>query len=296
VLFSEIPFACALLLAGLLAAVAERRGSVALAALAGLAAAAAALVNTLFLLFPPLLVLLLLLRGRGRVACAYGLAFALLAGAWSLRNATLPEGASSADRIGTNLVQGSWPLYHAAWNNREREPMAALYMQRIDADTARMSAEPRAATADLVARLRSEPREYLRWYLLEKPWLLLDWDIRIGAGDIYVTRTLRSPFERVAALRALHGVARAINPLLFALALAGTAWTLWRAAWGGWRDPAAFAPLQLALLCGYLVALHVVLQSEPRYGIAYRPLEFLLALTALSLSGQWWRTRRSRMP
>jgi 4-amino-4-deoxy-L-arabinose transferase-like glycosyltransferase len=294
VLFSEIPFGFALLLASLLIALGERRGSVALAALAGLAAGAAALVNSLFLLFPPLLVLLLVLRGRGRVACAYGLAFALLAGAWSLRNATLPEGASSADRVGTNLVQGSWPLYHAAWNNREREPMAAEYMKRIDADTVRMSVVPYAATADLLARLRSEPGEYLRWYLLEKPWLLLDWDIRIGAGDIYVTRTLHSPFERVPALRGLHDGARAINPLLFALALAGVAWTLWRAAKGRWRDPAGFAPMQLALLCGYLVAVHVVLQSEPRYGIAYRPLEFLLALEALSLSALWLRARRSR--
>jgi hypothetical protein len=292
-LLSETPFAFGLLLACLLAASADRRDSVFLAASAGLVAGAAALVNPVFLPFPLLLSALLAWRGRRRVALAYAMAFLLLAGAWSWRNSNLPAAASSAQRAQTNLVQGSWPLFHAAWNNRDSEPLAAEYMRQIDGEIALMNADPRAGLAEMSARMRSEPAEYLRWYLLEKPWLLWAWDIRVGWGDVYFVETKRSPYDRLALWQGMHALARALNPWVFVFAAGAALALLVRATRVRFREPANFAGLQVALLACFVTTVHVLLQSEPRYGVAYRPLELLMAVSAIAGLVRSWTRRRA---
>jgi 4-amino-4-deoxy-L-arabinose transferase-like glycosyltransferase len=281
VTMSETPFAMTLLATSLALAQAGRRASIGLASMAGVFAGLAVLVNPVFELFPFVLAVLLLLRGKGRIALAYLLAFALVAGAWSLRNTRMPPGHDAAERVRTNLVQGSWPLFHAAWNNRDTEPMAARYMQAIDAEITRMRAAPRAALHDMGARFASEPGAYACWYLLEKPYLLWDWSIRIGPGDIYMFRTERSPFERVPVLHGLKVLARVVNPFLFALALLAACVALFRGLrLRGRVEDGDAVLLQMGLLFFYLTAVHVVLQAEPRYSIPYRPFEMLLAVTA----------------
>ena len=279
---SEVPFALALVLALLALARAEASDSARLALLAGLLAGAAALVNPVFLLFPPVAAGVLFLRRGRRLAGGYLLAYLLLVGGWALRNASLPPGASAASRASENLVIGSWPEYHAAWNNRATEPLAAEYLRQADAEIGRMKADPAAGLADMLARMRSEPGAYLRWYLLEKPFLLWDWSVRIGVGDIYVAQTYRSPFERVPLLHALKRAAKSCTPLIFVLAAVGALLAVLRAARGSGRGRTDFAWLQVALVSIYLTAVHVVLQAEPRYSVAYRPLEMLLALSALA--------------
>jgi hypothetical protein len=46
-----------------------------------------------------------------------------------------------------------------------------------------------------------------------------------------------------------------------------------------------------ALLFLYVTAVHVVLQAEPRYAISYRPVEMLLAVSALAWAIAWLRSR-----
>lgn len=293
VTMSETPFALGLVATALLVALAERRASLPLSLLAGLAAGLTALVNPVFVLFPFAAAALLLLRRQSRVALGYLLAFALVAGGWTLRNAGVPPGRGSAERVQANLVQGSWPLFHAAWNNRRAEPMAAAYMREVDVEIARMQASPAVGLRDMAARLASEPGAYLRWYLLEKPYLLWGWSILIGPGDIYMFPTSRSLFERVPLLHGMKSLARAANPLLFALALFAAVRGCWRiVSRRGRLDAAEGTQAALGLLFFYLTAVHVVLQSEPRYGIAYRPIEFLLAAAALAMLVAWRSSRR----
>jgi hypothetical protein len=95
--------------------------------------------------------------------------------------------------------------------------------------------------------------------------------------------TSRSLFERVPLLHGWKLFARAVNPLLFFLALTAAAVSAWRIARRRARTDVSEAALGgLGLLFFYVTAVHTVLQAEPRYGIAYRPIEFLLAATALS--------------
>ena len=292
-LLSETLLASLLLLMMWLGSLAQQRRDWRLALAAGAVAGCAALVNPLVLLFPPVLALLLLVRGERRVALACLGAFALVAGAWSLRNAGLPSEASAADRARTNLVQGSWPLFHAANNDRFDNEIAAAYYANIEREVQLLNSNPEAGYAQIGARLREEPGAYAYWYLLAKPWLLWDWSVRVGWGDVYFLQTTRSPFERVPVFRALHAVAKALNPLVFALALAAALWSLATLLRPRQASPEALARLQVALLCCYVTAVHTVLQAEPRYAVAYRPLELLLAVSAIALAAQAWTRRRA---
>ena len=283
-LLSETLFGLMLLLAAMAAERAFARASLSWALLAGLAAGLAYLVNPILMLFPPALALLLAWRGQGKLAAVYLLGFALLWGAWALRNASIAPAPGASQRVAVNFVQGSWPEYHSAYNDRTRSPIAREYNDHIADEGRLFQADPRAGWAAVRERLEGEPGRYLRWYFLQKPWLLWDWNVRIGWGDVYYLETHRSPYERSAVFKAMHAFAKALNPLLFAFALLGglvAAGQLLRK-----RDSPAGEgafPLQYsALLLAYLTAVHVVLQAEPRYSVPYRPFEILLALAAMA--------------
>jgi hypothetical protein len=302
-LLSETVFGFAVLAVSILTARGQARDSAPLAGVAGFAAGLTNLINPLFGLFPPAIAAVLAWRGQRRVALTYLLGFVLVAGAWSWRNHGLDHAARSSDRVVTNLVQGSWPLFLYAMQDRSRNDIAKAYFEHVEAEIADVRAHPRAGLKAMAARFRTDPATYAQWYLLEKPWLLCDWSVRAGWGDVYFHETQRSPYERVAAMRWMHALCKALNPVVFALAvLAGLA-ACWRVARGGRRgaigeDPAArareFALLHAVLFCGYVTAVHVVLQGEPRYAVAYRPIELLLAVAALAAGMQWLRQRAGR--
>lgn len=279
-LLSETVFGFVLLLllwlVGRAAASARRRDGV----LAGLAGGAATLVNPIALGLPILAAAVLAWRGRRTAAAMLLVAHFAVVGAWSVRNALHPGMPGARDRAAVNFVEGSWPLYHAAWNNQQTEPMAREVMQRITAEERLMVADPRAGLAVVVARLRADPVAHAYWYAY-KPWLLWSWTVGIGWRDIYVLRTEHPPYVTQPLWRAMHATCRAINPWLFAFALVGLA-TVWRRRGDGVRDVAA--PFAAALFL-YVTSVHWLLQAEPRYSVPYRPVEFALAIATLVWAG-----------
>jgi hypothetical protein len=298
-LLSETLFAFMILLAWLLLARAQAADSARQAAVAGLVAGFATLVNPLLALLPPVLAAVLALRRQWRCAAAFALLFVVVEGAWAWRNAAVVEHPSGTQRALVNLVQGSWPSFLSAMNFRDKHPAAQEYVDVVVAESERMHADPAATFAAMGARFRGEPGLYARWYLYDKPLLLWDWSIRIGYGDIYYHGTLRSPYERMPVLIAMRAACLALNPVLLALAVLATLAVAWRAVRRRWPAGAAaaapqFAPLVVALCFVYVTAIHAVLQGEPRYAVAYRPLEFLLAVSALAWAVAWWRARGAR--
>jgi hypothetical protein len=243
---------------------------------AGLVGGAAALVNPVAMLLPPIFAGVVALR-RQRVAAAWLVAgWLVVVGAASVRNAMHPEMRGSWERAASNLVQGSWPQYHAAYQLAGREAGARAVMAAIVAEERKVAEDPRTGLRLMLGRLAQHPGAYARWYLLEKPSLLWDWDIRMGWGDVYVLETHRSPYERQAVFRAMHAFARRANPALFALALAMVAFVAVR-----WRRTGTPERLAVAAFA-YLTVVHMVLQAEPRYAVAYRPIEFVLAVAAVA--------------
>jgi hypothetical protein len=293
-LLSETLFGFLLLAFVLAMARASARSSRAVAVAGGLAGALAWLVNPVALFLPPLAAGLLWLRGQRGLALACVLAFLPLVVGWSLRNAA--ESAEGGARLRINLVQGSYPLFLRAMNDRYDNEIAAAYVAQVEADTLLAQQQPRAAAQAMLARFGERPLGYLRWYAVDKPWLLWDWSVRIGWGDVYFLRTWRSPYERIGVLRAIHAGFRALNPFVFLLAVLAAAPALARCLRARGAAQVPFALAATALLCVYVTAVHAVLQAEPRYAVAYRPFEVLLAASALASAWDWWRARRVAAP
>jgi 4-amino-4-deoxy-L-arabinose transferase-like glycosyltransferase len=243
--------------------------------LAGLASGLACLVNPIYLLFPWLIAALIGIGKNWKPALLFLAVAMALPTAWSVRNAGLAEQPEASSRIVQNFVQGSWPLFQAAYMSRDVDPVPRQILAAVSREEQLMAQAPLAGLQGMWDRFSVRPLDYLGWYVLDKPYLLWDWDIRIGQGDIYIIHTENSPFETNpiwhAAKLALHW----LNPvfffasLLFALGVVVL----------GFRKQGDVnrTALMLALFYLYVTGLHVVLQAEPRYSIPYRPVEILLA-------------------
>lgn len=289
-LLGETLFGFLLVLAAWLASAGARRASPPVLAIAGVAFGAAALVNPLVLLFPPVLACVLYRRLAPRPALCFLAAFLALPLAWTAAAPAVESGQTSGSRVMMNLVQGSWPQYHAAWRTQHNNAVSRAIIAAIDAEIAAVSRSPEAGARQVAARMADDPAWYARWYLLGKPYDLWDWDIRIGWGDIYFLDTTRSPFVSQPVPRLVAAIAKAMNPWLFAAASAGVLLVLARA----WRRrDGPIAPVAVALLLLYVTALHAVLQAEPRYSVPYRGFEMLAAAHALAAAWAFLRQRRA---
>lgn len=265
-LLSETLFG-ALIVGSLLAAShAFLRRSVALGVTAGVLFGAAYLTNPV-IAFLPLLLAPFFWRSP-KVGLALALVPLLAIGAWGIRNVGLEAGT----RAQVNFVQGSWPEYHQAWKWQRllmHDKYAAINRE-VETGGVRASLD----------RMAEDPAKYAGWYA-SKPWLLWDWDVRIGQGGVYTVLFNDSPLDR-GWLLGVSALQNGLNGVLFGLALCGVL----LAFRGG---PQAF----VAVAFVYLTAVHVVLQAEPRYAIPYRPLEVILAFGAVA----WlWERVRVRSP
>jgi hypothetical protein len=137
------------------------------------------------------------------------------------------------------------------------------------------------------SRLRAEPGRYLAWYAW-KPALLWAWQIRMGWGDIYAYPVDHSIYLSNRVMPLLEALCFALNPLLFLLMAVAALAVLLRPV------PAAGAVgLHVAAaLAVFETLVFSLLQAEPRYSIPLRPLEMILAVSAVA---ELLRLRRARM-
>jgi 4-amino-4-deoxy-L-arabinose transferase-like glycosyltransferase len=256
----------------------------------------AALTNPVASLMPALLAVPIgRLRGW-RLAALMVIAGSLFPAAWAIRNHDLPTAASSTGRALMNFVQGSWPEYHRAIHIG-RTPQEAIIADLINQQVGVTVDHPTAGLAQIGQRLAGAPARYLQWYLLQKPYLLWDWRIRVGAGGpdgIEVAPLSHSPYRFIPLLGLSLDVYRTLNPLVFVLALLGIFWAAWR--WSTHTPALVFA----AITAVYATVVYSVLQAEPRYSIPYRPLEVLLACAGVAMLREMvraiWHSKQSKQP
>lgn len=292
VLLSETLLAFLLLLSFWALCRAQERNSSALSTAAGLAWGATYFVNPIVGLFPPLVAVVWARRSGWRQAAVFVSCFALLPAAWMWRNAVAVHDGGAQRRVQENFVQGSWPQFFLALNNRDY-PVARQVLNDVRVETQRLEEDPRSGLNMMLQRMSQAPGDYALWYLVDKPYLLWDWTLRIGWSDIYFLPTEHSLFDRVPVLAAMKRCYAWANPLVFWLA-AVAALVLPIVAWRRIR-PVPFAALALCALIVYLTLVHDVLQAEPRYSIPYRPEQILLAITALACLCGWSIARARRL-
>jgi hypothetical protein len=253
----------------------------------GLGFGMAAMVNSTMIPFGALLAWAL----RKRQLTPLRLVVALLAGsvilpgAWAIRGLTLQPGHTSGNRAVTNLVQGSWGDYHAAYvRGFLGDPQAKQLMSAIDDEVALASDSPVKWVPVAFVRFERNPLHYLAWYAW-KPCLLWAWDIRMGMGDVYPYKVLHPIYSTQPAMGVFEFVCIVANPLIFALMVVAVFAVLGMPKCAN-RSAVLYAA---ALLVAYETLVYTVLQAEPRYSIPLRPLQMMLAVTAVARIWEWRR-------
>ena len=286
-LLSEVTFGFCLMAGLVLGGITLSRRSAWWALGAGIAFGYAYLVNPLIALFPPLLAWLLWRKAGRTASLCFGTVFLLAVAGFAIRNAQLPPPEHHAPgRAAINFVQGSWPQYHAAWQSSiHGDPIGKAILDAIDDETRLVDAKPLEGLRVMSRRMADAPLYYGSWYLLEKPLLLWDWEIRLGPGGEYVLVVRESPLEKNPTLRLIGRLLHKLNPLISLVALAtmvGLAWR-WRRVSSG-AQAIGFATAALGL---YLTLIHDVFQAEPRYANAYRGIELVIFIAGIACTLQW---------
>jgi hypothetical protein len=253
------------------------RRSIGFALVAGISSAFAALSNAV--LTPVTLVLALAFVWKGtmrrRELIVFLAASTVPLLAWGVRNAGIPGDLSPSMRAEINLVQGSWPTYHAATQLASVEdPVGLQTVDAINLEIANLHIDHIQGLKAIADRMRHSPGTYIAWYL-SKPGLLWGWEIGLGSGDIYIYPTRNSPFVTNPLMKAVEALAYILNGVLAALALAGSVVVAARSA------PSA-ALLAFAVTALWVTLVYGVLQSDARYSTPYRPQEIVLACVAVS--------------
>ena len=267
------------------------RRSTAYALVGGLALAVAALSNAV--LTPGVLLLALAFAWKRTIPRRQMLVFLVASAvpllAWGIRNAGLSGDLSPSMRAEVNLVQGSWPTYHAAAQLASADnPVGLQTIDAINLEIANLHLDHVQGLKEIAKRMSRAPGTYIVWYL-GKPALLWGWEIGLGSGGIYMYPTRNSPFITNPVMKAVEAAAYILNGVLAALALAGTIIILAR------RTPSA-ALLTFALTAAWVTLVYGVLQSDARYSTPYRPAEIVLACVAVSTALAYVRARISTAP
>lgn len=193
----------------------------------------------------------------------------LIISIWGIRNqiAVSDDQPSSSSRLMMNLTAGLHPEYHDRWRKNPRDPNNPA---TVDQSIIKGSYIKFIQLA--LEDFKDNPSRMLSWYLLDKPKLLWDWDIRIGQGDIYVYPVFYSLYHVSKTALASYTIMRSLHPWLVASALLAGIF-IWRERK---RSP---TPTVLAIYIStlYITAVYVLTQSEPRYSIPFRPELYICA-------------------
>lgn len=281
VLLSETLFGFTLLSAiGLLCVARERRSFIA-AIGAGLAFGAVYLVNPVIALFPFIAFFVLARGQRLGLAFVFVTSYMIAPIGWGLHAANLSGSAPSAlARAEQNFVQGSWPQYLKASTSRFSNDVSRSIIAAEEEEERILMADTASGLRLIWERMMLDPPYYLWWYLAQKPFLLWDWNIRVGWGDIYFYAGDNSAYERLVILNFSKRIFELLNPFFFALAAMAALALLIGLVHGRYKPP--FAAVIIAIGASYLTLLHTILQAEPRYSIPYRSLQILLVAAAIS--------------
>lgn len=291
---------------GVFACAAAFRRQSALGAFAGgLILGAAALTNAILLPFGIFLAAFLAWRklASRKICVALALGALALPGIWAARSAVVVvpvAGNSSADRALLNFVIGSWPHWQSAWRDSifgdkaaQKSGHAEMHLSEIEYASWRSS--PAQGFQSMARRVGSQPLQFARWYLIDKPTSLWGWSIEIGQGDIYAYPTKNAPFQTQGPWMAWAATCRGFNVWLMLLALAGilSAWPLCRKSSTGERCKGAETQIAVMLLLAYITIVYSTLQAEPRYSIPFRSFEVLSAITFLHVCTTWLMRRHA---
>jgi hypothetical protein len=178
---------------------------------------------------------------------------------WFIRNAELPSGQPSV--FAGSMIAGA--------------EKAAGYPYGYMSDPIFAQAERSISVtlAEVGKRIAADPVGMARWYFLEKPVYLFQWDnVEGGDGDVFVYPVWSSPFRDHWLFKAVHAVFYYSHPIAIILAVMGglIAW---------WEELPVSRVASLLLVFTYLA--HIPFAVVGRYLVPILPAVYLLAVFAV---------------
>ena len=227
-----------------------------------------------FLAFAPLLSLAFPDRRDKWRALIFGcLGAALVVAPWFIRNALNVPQTDAPSLVAATMLDGSYPgfIYDG---RKETFPYGA------QADpTANETRKSVTRILEKVAmKIADDPVAMTRWYLLEKPVFLLQWDNIDGVGDVFIYPIRQTPFNDDMLFKLVHGAFHYSHYVVLILAAIGAV-TVWL-----WSETAQIAPskqpvLRIAsLLFVFLYLIHIPFFTATRYAVPVFPAIYLLAI------------------
>jgi hypothetical protein len=186
---------------------------------------------------------------------------------WSIRGAinVPPDAPSSSSRLMTNLVQGMDPDFHESRRSDRTNANNAIKMK-----VAATENSYRGFIKILGSELMANPANILVWYLVEKPILLWDWNIRVGMGDIYIYPVFYSLYQTSGTALITYSLMKSLHFWIFGCAVLSILFIIRNDR----QDSLITAAIYLAKPS--ISAIYVISQAEPRYSIPLRPEMYIL--------------------
>ena len=245
------------------------------------------LFRPVFLAFAPLLSLAFPDRRDKWRSLIFGcLGAAIVVAPWFIRNALNVPQTDEPSLLAVAMLEGSYPglVYDGDKATfpygGQRDPIFNETRKSV------------TRTLEVVARkIADNPVAMTRWYLLEKPVFLLQWDNIDGVGDVFIYPVRSTPFNNNMLFKLVHGAFHYSHYVVLILAAIGavTVWLL--------PETALLAPnkqpvLRMAsLLFVFLYLIHIPFVVSTRYSVPVFPVIYLLA--AFGIVGPIFRLRQN---
>ncbi len=248
--------------------------------LAGVMLGVCALVRPAFQYFPLFLAGLMFLKFRAPLSSRFVLSmivgFALVYAPWVIRNIVAVGQISDPTLMINFLHHGMYPGFTYGDN-----PQSFGFPYHYDPQTPVISQSVKSVVQAILAGFMSEPVEYFRWYVLEKPAYLWSWNIVQGAGDAFVYPVTKSPYVDSSWFVITHAISAWSYLPSVLIALLGCV-----AVWIPRKNPvfeghSLLIVRVISLLLVYYTALHMVGAPFPRYSVPFKPLMYVMAVVGV---------------
>jgi hypothetical protein len=174
------------------------------------------------------------------------------------------------------IIEGSYPglVYR-------RDPATFPYGARHDPLFQDYERDITLTIKEVAGKIARDPVGMMRWYLIEKPIYLFQWDNIDGVGDVFVYPVKSSPFRNTTVFQSLHGLFYYAHIPILILAVVGGG-----LAWFGRSGPLFKSGrpevLRLsAMLLAFLYAIQIPFVCTARYAVPLLPAIYLLAMFAV---------------
>jgi 4-amino-4-deoxy-L-arabinose transferase-like glycosyltransferase len=221
-----------------------------------------------------------------RLAAAMVLGFFLTMSPWMIRNkVTLGNVSDNTIAVGS--------FHHGIYPNFMYEGLKESYgfPYRFDPRTPEIGKDVGSVMREIVSRFQRAPLEHVVWYLIDKPIALWSWNIVQGQGDVFIYPVQQTPYTFDRVFQASHQLMRWLHVPLVALCGLGCL-IVWLPAVSRSIQRGRLASLRVfSLLVFYFTFIHMLAAPFPRYSIPLRPLQYGMAMFAVSLIPAFVKTR-----